>query len=188
MAAVDTVLLLDDPAAGAGEVREAVREALASGSGLCVEPSLLHAVGAGDQEMTVATWAGYPTGKHHTLVKASEARLAVQFGATHVALVPDLAAVGDASAFMSELISVREAVPRPANLGVVLETTLLAAGVLEKAAAMAVKCGMDFIVAGTARCDAEGVDTLRHSGLPVAVVCGVDEATAFVADSYWVRA
>ena len=67
----------------------------------------------------VVTVAGYPTGRHHSLIKASEARLAVQSGAAEVWVAVD-ALLGDATSLLTDLITVREACPQPAQLGLIL--------------------------------------------------------------------
>lgn len=190
---VKTVLAVTNPAVSAEEVRAIGADAVAAGYGLCVEPSLLQAAAeVSAANLPVVTWTGYPTGKHHTLVKAAEARLAVQFGATEVAVVPDLAQVSDQSALMSEMIAIRDAVPHPARLALVLETTKLSRDVVISAAQCAAKCGFDAIVTGTVNSSVEGVETLRscaelHSaGLDINVVTSADQAEAFRADSYWI--
>lgn len=190
---VQTVLTVTNPAISSDEVRAIAAYAVEAGYGLCVEPSMLQAAAeVSTANLPVVTWAGYPSGKHHTLVKAAEARLAIQFGATEVAIVPDLAQVSDQSALMSELIAVRDAVPHPARLGLVLETTKLAPDVLISAARCAAKCGFDAIVTGTEASSVEGVEALRSclevrsAGMDVSVVTSADQAEAFRADSYWI--
>ena len=75
------------------------------------------AAGAGAAD--VISVAGYPTGRHHTLIKASEARLAIQSGASEVWVSLDKT-VTDANAVLSELIAIREACPDPARLGLLV--------------------------------------------------------------------
>jgi len=75
------------------------------------------AAGAGAAE--VISVAGYPTGRHHTLIKASEARLAIQSGASEVWVSLD-ETVADANTVLSELIAIREACPDPARLGLIV--------------------------------------------------------------------
>ena len=77
--------------------------------------SLAAGVGASD----IISVAGYPTGRHHTLIKASEARLAIQSGASEVWVSFD-ETVADANAVLSELIAIREACPDPARLGLIV--------------------------------------------------------------------
>ena len=75
------------------------------------------AAGAGAAD--IISVAGYPTGRHHTLIKASEARLAIQSGASEVWVSLD-ETVADANAVLSELIAIREACPDPARLGLLV--------------------------------------------------------------------
>ena len=75
------------------------------------------AAGAGTAD--IISVAGYPTGRHHTLIKASEARLAIQSGASEVWVSLD-ETVTDANAVLSELIAIREACPYPARLGLIV--------------------------------------------------------------------
>ena len=75
------------------------------------------AAGAGAAD--IISVAGYPTGRHHTLIKASEARLAIQSGASEVWVSLD-ETVTDANAMLSELIAIREACPDPARLGLIV--------------------------------------------------------------------
>lgn len=79
-------------------------------------PHKLHL--AQDAQIPVLSTAGWPTGNHHPLVKASEARLAVQSGAHGVLAVLDQSA--DEAHYVSELAILIEAVPEPAGLWVVL--------------------------------------------------------------------
>ncbi|MDK8495938.1 deoxyribose-phosphate aldolase [Corynebacterium marquesiae] len=81
------------------------------------------AAGAGTAD--IISVAGYPTGRHHTLIKASEARLAIQSGASEVWVSLD-ATVTDANAVLSELIAIREACPDPARLGLIVPDAPLA--------------------------------------------------------------
>ncbi|WP_454972433.1 hypothetical protein [Corynebacterium propinquum] len=78
---------------------------------------------AGDTDesavLTIIAAVGFPTGRHHILVKASEARLAISQGAHRVWACVDTS-TADANAALSDLISLREAVPYPAHLGIVV--------------------------------------------------------------------
>lgn len=69
--------------------------------------------------LTIIAAVGFPTGRHHILVKASEARLAISQGAHRVWASVDTS-TADANAALSDMISLREAVPYPAHLGVVV--------------------------------------------------------------------
>ena len=76
-------------------------------------------IAAGAGAADIISVAGYPTGRHHTLIKASEARLAIQSGASEVWVSLD-ETVTDANAVLSELIAIREACPGPARLGLIV--------------------------------------------------------------------
>ena len=102
--------LLDAPAA-------TVKERAADNTVLVSPHHVSLAAGAGAAD--IISVAGYPTGRHHTLIKASEARLAIQSGASEVWVSLD-ASVADANAVLSELIAIREACPDPARLGLIV--------------------------------------------------------------------
>ena len=76
-------------------------------------------IAAGAGAADIISVAGYPTGRHHTLIKASEARLAIQSGASEVWVSLD-ETLTDANAVLSELIAIREACPDPARLGLIV--------------------------------------------------------------------
>ena len=78
------------------------------------------AAGAGAAD--IISVAGYPTGRHHTLIKASEARLAIQSGADEVWVSVD-ATLADATPILSELVAICEACPDPARVGLILPET-----------------------------------------------------------------
>lgn len=85
--------------------------------GLVVSPSHLPLVREG---VRAAAAVGFPTGRHHTLVKAAEARLAVEGGAQEIWLCPD-PVIDDMNTLLAEIVAVREAVPAPVSLAVVVE-------------------------------------------------------------------
>lgn len=127
------------PRVGLAEVRNGVAAAVAAGVGaVVVSPNHVaiaaktldryvrqhggdHYDGDADESsvLTIITAVGFPTGRHHILVKASEARLAVSQGAHRVWACVDTSNP-DANALLSDMISLREAVPAPAQLGVVV--------------------------------------------------------------------
>lgn len=143
------------------EVAAGIREVLERGlGGLVVSPSLLgSAQTAATQGVLLGTVAGFPSGKHHTLIKASEARLAVQYGAVEVAVVLDpVTARTDRNAVLSELIALREAVPHPARLAVILEPSLLEDGALQALVGTIRMAGADRIIAATGQHHLGGAD------------------------------
>lgn len=113
--------LLDAPAA-------TVKERAADNTVLVSPHHVSLAAGAAD----IISVAGYPTGRHHTLIKASEARLAIQSGASEVWVSLD-ETLTDANAVLSELIAIREACPDPARLGLIVPDAPLADATLKAA-------------------------------------------------------
>ena len=92
-------------------------------SGVVANDGVGDSDGAGDIDesavLTIIAAVGFPTGRHHILVKASEARLAISQGAHRVWACVDTSTT-DANAALSDMISLREAVPYPADLGIVV--------------------------------------------------------------------
>lgn len=72
----------------------------------------------GQLPAVIVSVAGYPTGRHHTLIKASEARLAVQSGAEEIWVSVD-STIADSNTHLSELIAISEACPDPVQLGLI---------------------------------------------------------------------
>lgn len=148
-ALMDATLL--KPEASHDDVAALVETAAPLGCGaVCVSPSMLPLRDIPDA-LTVATVVGFPSGKHHPLVKASEARLAVSSGAEEVDMVVDIAnaLAGDENALISEIVAVREAVPRPVVLKVILESALLDEPRLRTACRAAKTAGADYVKTST---------------------------------------
>lgn len=97
---------------------------------VCVSPSMVatavRAALARPAQLTVATVAGFPSGKHLPVVKAQEAALAVEAGAREVDMVIDVGAAlaGDFAAVAADIATVRAAVP-DALLKVIVESAAL---------------------------------------------------------------
>lgn len=150
---------------------QAAREGVA---GVCVVPSLLplrlpavpgtgsqpeRPEGQGPQSerseeqgaLELVTVAGFPSGQHAALIKATEARFAVQLGADAVELVASLPALctDDAGALLAELMPARESVPRPAALRVVLPAGALDEAQTRAAVRTCAQVGADYVVIGT---------------------------------------
>ncbi len=91
---------------------------------VCVSPAMLPVRAGG---LTVATVAGFPSGKHHALVKAMEGRLAVDQGAREVDVVIDVGAAisGLVDEVMADVLTLRDAVPPPVVIKVILETAAI---------------------------------------------------------------
>ena len=122
-AMIDHTLL--KPEASAADVRALVDEAVELGVyAVCVSPSMLPLRAEG---LTVATVVGFPSGKHHSLVKGAEARLAVEQGAREVDMVIDVGAAvaGDWNAVLADILTVREAIGFDPVLKVIIESAVL---------------------------------------------------------------
>lgn len=156
-AILDATLL--KPEASRDDVAALVREATELGCGaVCVSPSMLplgSVVSSGssgaDATLRIATVAGFPSGKHASLVKATEARYAAQLGAEEIDVVIDVAAAlaKDQNALLAELITVREAVPHPLVLKVIVESALLDEEQLRTAVRACVQAGADYVKTST---------------------------------------
>ena len=150
-----TELAVVAPDATRADVAAAVARARELGCGsVCVPPTLVAAAFSfleGDATPRLTTLAGFPSGKHVSLIKASEARWAVQQGAAEVALVVDLAAAKaqGSSALISELMTVREAIPHPVMLTVIAESAALTEPELRAVVTASVKVGADCIATST---------------------------------------
>lgn len=87
----------------------------------------------------VTALAGFPSGNHHSLIKATEARLAVDSGAGRVAVVADLgAAIHERfDELFVDVLTVREAVGADVELTVIVEAGAILAAAGEPALAEA---------------------------------------------------
>lgn len=91
---------------------------------VCLSPSMLP-IDTGAQKSCVV--AGFPSGKHHSLVKAAEARLAVDSGADEIDMVIDVGAAVDGrfDEVFADVLTVREAIGDSALLKVIVESAAL---------------------------------------------------------------
>ncbi|MFD6269975.1 deoxyribose-phosphate aldolase [Nocardia asteroides] len=147
-AMIDHTLLA--PEATPADVDALVAEARQLGVyAICVSPSMLPVRAPG---LVVATVAGFPSGKHHSLVKGAEARLAVEQGAAEVDMVIDVGAAlaGDFNSVLTEIITVREATTdRGAVLKVIIESAALTDEAIVGACRAAEQGGADFVKTST---------------------------------------
>ena len=107
-AIIDHTLL--KPEATRADAEATVAEAARLGVfAVCLSPSMLP-IDTGEQRTCVV--AGFPSGKHHSLVKAAEARLAVDSGAHEGDMVIDVGAAVDGrfDEVFADVLTVREAV------------------------------------------------------------------------------
>ncbi|MFD4457199.1 deoxyribose-phosphate aldolase [Nocardia sp. NPDC058480] len=115
---------------------------------ICISPSMLPVRAPG---LVVATVAGFPSGKHHSLVKGAEARLAVEQGAAEVDMVIDVGAAlaGDFNAVLADIITAREATLDRAVLKVIIESAALTDEAIVGACRAAEQAGADFVKTST---------------------------------------
>jgi deoxyribose-phosphate aldolase len=152
---VDHTLL--KPEATPSDVETAVREAVELGTyAVCVSPSMVSVAASARPAdgPVVAAVAGFPSGKHHTVVKAREAALAVGEGAVEIDMVIDIGAAlaGDLDAVRDDIAVVRQAIP-DTTLKVIIESAaLLGLGgppVLLDVCRVAEDAGADFVKTST---------------------------------------
>lgn len=145
---VDHTLLRTD--ATEADVIALAAEAVTLGTfAICVSPSLLP-VDAPLGEVLVATVCGFPSGKHHSAIKAAEAARAVHDGADEIDMVIDIGMLraGNAPAVEADIRTVREAVP-DSTLKVIIESAALTDDELVEACRAAEAAGAEFVKTST---------------------------------------
>ncbi|MFD6158458.1 deoxyribose-phosphate aldolase [Nocardia sp. NPDC060256] len=146
-AMIDHTLLA--PGATPDDVAKLIYEARELGVlAICVSPSMLPVRAPG---LVVATVAGFPSGKHHSLVKGAEARLAVDQGAAEVDMVIDVGAAlaGDYNALLADIVTVREAIGDRAVLKVIIEAAALPDEAIVEVCRVAERAGANFVKTST---------------------------------------
>ncbi|NCL73882.1 deoxyribose-phosphate aldolase [Rhodococcus sp. YH1] len=146
-AMVDHTLL--KPEASGADVRALVDEARELGVwSVCVSPSMLPLRADG---LVVATVAGFPSGKHHSLIKGAEARLAVDQGAAEIDMVIDIGAAvaGDFNAVLADILTVREAIGFEPVLKVIIESAALSDEAIVEVCRSAERAGANFVKTST---------------------------------------
>lgn len=147
---VDHTLL--KPEATAADVAALITEAVALGTySICVSPSVLPVEVPEGSGLLVATVCGFPSGKHHSAIKAAEASRAVRDGADEVDMVIDLGAAtsGDFAKVQADIAAVREAVPHPTVLKVIIESAALTDDEIVGTCRAAEAAGADFVKTST---------------------------------------
>lgn len=146
---VDHTLL--SPTATANEVAALAQEAAQLGTySICVSPAMLPLqFGLGGQKL--ATVCGFPSGKHTAATKAAEAAESVRLGADEVDMVIDLGLLkaGDPDATRAEISAVRQAIPTPTVLKVIIESAALTDAEIVAACRAAESAGADFVKTST---------------------------------------
>ena len=116
---------------------------------VCVSPSMLPLeVPSG---LAVATVCGFPSGKHHSQVKAAEAALSIAQGADEVDMVIDVAAAqeGRFDDVQADIAAVRASVPEGKILKVIIESAALSDEAIVGACRAAEAAGADFVKTST---------------------------------------
>ena len=151
---VDHTLL--KPEATVADVEALVAEGLRLGVySVCVSPSFLPLeipVGLdGAPDLLVATVCGFPSGKHHSEVKAAEAARAVADGAHEVDMVIDVGAAkaGRFADVQADIAAVRAAAPAPTVLKVIIESAALTDDEIVAVCRAAEAAGADFVKTST---------------------------------------
>lgn len=149
---IDHTLL--KPEATGAQVEVLCAEALKHGfASVCVNPlwvPLASSLLKGSAIRT-CTVVGFPLGASSLSAKAHEAEVAVRDGAQEVDMVLALGAAkgGDWDTVRRDLAGLRAAVAAPTVLKVILETCLLTDGEKERASALALEEGLDFVKTST---------------------------------------
>ncbi|QKJ18702.1 deoxyribose-phosphate aldolase [Microbacterium hominis] len=145
---VDHTLLKPD--ATSDDIAAAIAEASELGAySVCVSPSALPVAVPGDLKLTVV--CGFPSGKHHSEVKAAEARLATAQGADEIDMVIDISAAreGRFADVEADIRAVRAAAPAPVVLKVIIESAALTDEQIVGACRAAEAAGADFVKTST---------------------------------------
>ncbi|OMC11874.1 deoxyribose-phosphate aldolase [Mycolicibacter heraklionensis] len=154
---VDHTLL--KPEATVAQVEAVVAEATELGvAAVCVSPSMVAAAAAAaaaiGAQIPIAAVAGFPSGKHLSVVKAQEAALAAAAGAAEIDMVIDVGAAlaGDFAAVGADITAVRAAVPHSVLKVIVESAALLEFGgdaTVVAACRAAEDAGADFVKTST---------------------------------------
>ncbi|MFD5601009.1 deoxyribose-phosphate aldolase [Leucobacter sp. NPDC058333] len=134
------------------DVERAVAEAVALGTySVCVSPSELPLSLPVDTSLKVTAVCGFPSGKHQSSVKAAEAALAVSQGADEIDMVINVGAARDGryGEVEADIRAVREAVPAPTVLKVIIESAALEDDAITAVCGAAEAAGADFVKTST---------------------------------------
>jgi len=116
---------------------------------VCVSPSMLPLVPP--PGLLVATVCGFPSGKHHSEIKAAEAARSIHDGADEVDMVIDIALALEGRFWdvEAEIAAVRAAVPHGRVLKVIIESAALTDEAIVGACRAAEAAGADFVKTST---------------------------------------
>ncbi len=144
---VDHTLL--KPEATVADIAALIAEGEALGVfSVCVSPSMLP---VHTEHLKITTVCGFPSGKHHSEVKAVEASGSVADGADEVDMVINLGAAiaADYAAVRADIAAVRAAVPADRVLKVIIESAALSDEQIVAVCRAAEAAGADFVKTST---------------------------------------
>ncbi|PVW03899.1 deoxyribose-phosphate aldolase [Microbacterium sp. Gd 4-13] len=145
---VDHTLL--KPEATRDDVAALIAEGAALGMySVCLSPSVLPV--DLPEGLKLAVVVGFPSGKHHSEIKAAETRLAVAQGAHEIDMVIDVGAAleGRFADVEADIRAVREAAVSPTVLKVIIESAALPDEAIVGACRAAEAAGADFVKTST---------------------------------------
>ena len=147
---IDHTLL--KPEATAADVTALIAEAIELGTySVCVSPSMLPLSIPAGADLKVAVVCGFPSGKHHSSVKAAEAALSIEQGADEIDMVIDIGAAkaGRFDDVQADIAAVRASIPAPKVLKVIIESAALTDDEIVAVCQAAVAAGADFVKTST---------------------------------------
>jgi deoxyribose-phosphate aldolase len=149
-AMIDHTLLR--PEATAEDVIALCQEATDLGvAAVCVSPSHLPITEGLGVGIDICTVIGFPSGAHQPTVKAHEAEVAIDSGATEIDMVINLglAVAGHWEAVREDIAAVRAAAPDSVLLKVILESAVLGEDEIVAACEAAEAAGADYVKTST---------------------------------------
>lgn len=148
---IDHTLLT--PEATSADLQRLCDEAATFGvAAICVSPSLLP-LGRLQLPASIATACvvGFPSGAHHSLVKATEARQAYEHGADEIDMVINLGNVRNENwaGVREDIAAVRSVIPNSVILKVIIESAALTDDEIVRCCTIAVEAGAQFVKTST---------------------------------------
>ena len=147
---IDHTLL--KPEATDADVTALIAEAVELGTySVCVSPSMLPVSVPAGADLKVAVVCGFPSGKHHSSIKAAEAAIAIAKGADEIDMVIDIGAAkaGRFDDVQADIAAVRASIPAPHVLKVIIESAALTDAEIVAVCEAAVAAGADFVKTST---------------------------------------
>jgi deoxyribose-phosphate aldolase len=147
---IDHTLL--KPEATTDDVTALIAEAIELGTySVCVSPSMLPLTIPAGADLRVAVVCGFPSGKHHSSIKAAEAALSIEQGADEIDMVIDIGAAkaGRFDDVQADIAAVRASIPAPKILKVIIESAALTDDEIVGVCTAAVEAGADFVKTST---------------------------------------